>query len=109
MFNKTVEIVNKFPDKMDVNLHEEDRVNITLKEYNSLKKENEELRQDLNFKKDYIKKLVEPFVKADIPEEIFRQIIDGKFESEVKIAVECDDPLYAKVIQIVRVRKTDKF
>lgn len=66
-------------------------VTITLEEYNELTSAKEELTKA----NEYIRKLLMPFVKANVPPEIFKKIENSECESEVKIAEFPDysDPL----------------
>ena len=100
------EIVNKMPDKMDVNLHEDNRVNITLKEYEDMKNQIKELTEERNYLSETVHKIVKPFSDAKVPGEVVQGIFDNKFEAKVQVIEGMlEDPLFVKVALIVRVPK----
>ena len=89
----------------DINIHEDDRVNITLKEYEDLKKQLNNLTEERNHLKETVDKIIKPFIVAKIPEEVVQGMFDNKFDATVEVFPGFDDPLIQKIALIVKVRK----
>lgn len=70
-------------------------VTITLEEYNEFKK----AKELLQIRDECLRKLMMPFVKAKVPQEIVEKIVNGEFKEEVRIIeIPCfGDPLNRKV------------
>ena len=83
MFNKTIvnetHTHNHVPDQ--ITIKEENRCSITLEEYESMKKQIEDLKHALTLEKNLTERLVKPFIIANAPQNIVQDILDGKVES----------------------------
>jgi len=71
------------------------RVNISLKEYEALKKENETLKADNFSLNEVLQKFLKPFALTNVPESVIRDILDGKAQFETKMEI-CEDMVSLK-------------
>ena len=87
IFREQIENDNNLKTK-ELELREEElktknRVEISLKEYEELKKENEQLKIDLSNQRETLLKIFKSFKKEDVDVTILDKLFNGEFECRV--------------------------
>ena len=79
--------ISSLPE-LQIKVKQQETVTISLEEYESLKKENENLRNKNEFYFNIINNIVKPLRLEKISEDIIERILDNKFEAKVVVREE---------------------